>query len=200
MLINLLPHREWALARKRKNFATTLAMAALLGLLLGAGLSVWLGLQLTAQQSANSILKIEISAVDTELKKMAQVNDDLVKLNLRETTLKTLRYDGKVSSALLQEVAALLPDSLYLTALKLEGDKVGIHGVARSNEQVFEFLRLIASEGKWLTQAELIEVTGAPLSMDVLALTGMPFTMRAQLQRTRPTAKPDFVPQPSAAR
>ncbi len=199
MLINLLPHRAWALARMRRNFATALTIAALLGLLFGTGSSLWMGLQLAAQASANSILINEISAVDAELKKMAQVNEDLVKVSLRESTLETLRHEGKVSAALLQEVADLLPDSLYLTSLKQEGDKVGIHGVARSNEQVFELLRRIGSEGKWLVQAELIEVTGAPLNMDVLALTGTPFAMRALVQRTRPPADPDVVLHPSTA-
>ena len=183
MLINLLPHRAWAVARKRKNFMTTLALAALLGLALAAGASVWLGQQLGAQMSANNLLRVEVSAVDKQLKEISQVNDDMLKLRLRESTLLALQDERKLSAAWLQELSEYLPDGLYLTALKQDGDKVIVNGMARSDEQVFELLRQIASPGRWLTQAELIEVTGAPLTLDALALTGTPFAMRAHLKR-----------------
>jgi type IV pilus assembly protein PilN len=193
MLINLLPHRTWALDRQRKNFATALALAALLGLALAAGLSVWLGHQLDIQKAANQRLTVEITSVDLTLKKIAQANAELVQLNLRVSLLDSWRLKSKMSAFWLQEVADILPDSLYLTALKQDGDKVSIQGVARSNEQVFELLRRIASEGKWLAQAELIEVTQAPLSTDALALTGTPFAMRALLRQAEPPAS-DGVP------
>jgi type IV pilus assembly protein PilN len=183
MLINLLPHRAWALARKRKNFIISLALAALLGLVLAAGVRVWLGQQLSAQMSANSLLTIEISAVDKQLKEMSQVNEEMVKLRLRESTLQALQDERQLSAVWLQELAEHLPDGLYLTALKQDGDKVIVNGMARSDEQVFELLRQIASPGRWLAQAELIEVTGAPLTLDALALTGTPFAMRALLKR-----------------
>ena len=198
MRINLLPHRDWDLARKRQNFATSLGVAALLALVLGAGSNVWLGQQLTAQTSANGILKNEISAVDNVLKKMTQVHEDLVKLNFRETTLQTLRDEGKRSAVWLQEVAEHLPDGLYLTALKQDGEKVSIHGVARTNEQVFELLRRISREGQWLTKVELIEVTAASLNMDALGLTGKPFAMRALLKRIKPQADSDISQHPFA--
>ncbi len=197
MLINFLPHRKWNLARKRQKFATSLAVAALLGLVLGAGSSVWIGWQLTAQKSDNSLLKNEISAVDKALKKMTLLNEDIVKLKLRETTLQTLRDDGKRSAVWLHEVAANLPDGLYLTALKQDGDKVSIQGVARTNEQVFDFLRRISLESQWLVQAELIEVTSASLSKDDLALTGMAFAMRALLKHIKRPADFDVSQHPS---
>jgi len=183
MLINLLPHRAWALARKRKNFLTSLALAALLGLALAAAATLWFGQQLSAQMSANSLLNKEIAAVDKQLTEMAQLNDEMLKLGLRVSTLQALQDERKLLAAWLQELADDLPDGLYLTALKQDGDKVVVHGMARSDEQVFELLRQMASPARWLTQAELIEVTGTPLTLDALALTGTPFAMRAYLKR-----------------
>ncbi len=200
MLINFLPHRKWNLARKRKKFATSLAVAAFLGLVLGAGSSVWIGWQLTAQNSDNSLLKNEISALDKVLKKMTLLDADIVRLNLRGTTLQTLRNEGKRSAVWLQEVAANLPDGLYLTAIKQDGDKVSIQGVARTNEQVFDFLNRISLESQWLAQAELIEVTSAALSKDDLALMGMTFAMRALLKHIKQPVDFDVSQHPSGAR
>ncbi|MDO9279585.1 MAG: PilN domain-containing protein [Polaromonas sp.] len=183
MLINLLPHRKWALARKRKNFATALGMAALLGLVFAVASSVWMGHQLTAQRAANDILKNEIATVDALLKISSQVKADIVKLRLRETTLQAFQGERKMAAFWLQALADSLPDDLYLTALKQEGNKVNIKGLARSNDEVFELLRQVTKRGQWFAQAELIEVTAAPLTLDALALNGTPFAMRALLKQ-----------------
>jgi type IV pilus assembly protein PilN len=198
MVINFLPHRKWNLARKRKNFATCLAVCVLAALVLGAGSNAVIGRQLTAQKSANNVLQSEIAVVDKALKNMTQVNEDIVKLNVRETTLQTLQDEGKRSAVWLQEVAEHLPDGLYLTALKQDGDKVSIQGVARTNEQVFELQQRITREGQWLAQAELVEVTGASLNIDALGLTGVPFAMRAMLKRIEQQAGSNSSQHPSA--
>jgi type IV pilus assembly protein PilN len=182
MLINLLPHRKWALARKRQKFATSLMMAALLGLVIAAVSSVWLGSQISAQLLTNNVLKKEIASVDGLLNIMAQVEADMVKLKLRETAFQAFQTQRKLPAVWLQEVVENLPDGLYLTALKQAGNDVNINGVARSNEEVFELLRRVARQGQWLAQVELIEVTDASSSLNTLALTGTPFAMRAQLK------------------
>ncbi len=183
MLINFLPHRDWTLARERKKFVRTLALVALLGLLFTAVAGVWLDQQLSAQQAANQRLRLEIAAVDSQLTKIKQVKEELVKLKLREASLQALQDERQLTALGLQEVLEHLPDGLYLTALKQEGDKLMLNGMARSDQQVFQLLQQMASQGRWLAQAELTEVTGAPWTSGALALTGTPFAMRALLKR-----------------
>jgi type IV pilus assembly protein PilN len=199
MLINLLPHRKWALARKRQNVATSLMMAALLGLVFAAVSSVWLGYQISEQEAANNILKKEISSVDGLLKKAIQVKQDMAKLTLRETTLQNFQAQRKLPAVWLQEVVENMPDGLYLTALKQVGNDVNINGVARSNEEVFELLRRVARHGQWLAQAELIEVTDTPSTLDALTLTGTPFAMRALLKSSNGQAVHDAKNDPAGA-
>ena len=182
MMINLLPHREWALARKRKEFSSALLLAALLGLVFAVGTNAWMGQQLRAQLAANSILKKEISGVDRLLNITTQVKDAIAKLTLRETTLQIFQAERQLPTVWLRAVVEDLPDGLYLTSLKQAGNNVNIQGVARSNEEVFDFLSQVARHGEWFDQVELIEVTGAPLMLDALTLTHTPFAMRAMLK------------------
>jgi type IV pilus assembly protein PilN len=182
MLINLLPHRKWALARKRQNFVTSLMMAALMGLVIAAVSSVWLGHQISGQMLTNNVLRKEITRIDGLHKIMSQLDTDIVKLRRRETTLQAFQAKRKLPAVWLQEVVENLPDGLYLTALKQADNDVNINGVARSNVEVFELLRRVAHQGQWLAQAELIEVTDTPSMLDALALTGTPFAMRARLK------------------
>ena len=187
MLINFLPHREWALTRQRQQFAVSMAVAALLGLFMAAGLCTWLEQQLSVQRDANTILKQAIKAVDVQLKMKAKVKADIGTLSLRATTLQALQDERQLAAIWLDEVVGFLPEGLYLTALKQEGNTVRIDGVARSSEEVFELLREMASQGQWLARPELIEVAATPLSQDGFALVGTPmgtpFSMKAQLKR-----------------
>jgi type IV pilus assembly protein PilN len=187
MLINLLPHRSWAQGRQRKKVATGLAAAALLGLAFAVVAGVWFDQQISAQQLANSRLKQDIVGVDGRLKQIAQMEEKLLKLRARASTLQSLQDERQWPALWLHEVLDHLPDGLYLTALKQEGDKVTVNGMARSDEQVFALLKNIASQGRWLAQAELIEVTAAPVSADTLALAATPFALRALLQRPAET-------------
>jgi type IV pilus assembly protein PilN len=184
MMLNLLPHRQWAMARKRKAWAVSMVLAALVGVLVAVAISVWLARQLAAQRLASSSLKQAIAALDGQLKDKAQVKTDLVQLRLRETSLQALRDESQLAGALLQELAVHLPEGLYLTALTQDGDEVRINGAARSGQEVFELLRQMASGGQWLVRPELIEVAAAPAaSVRQGEPVGTPFSMRAWLQR-----------------
>ena len=183
MLINLLPHRAWALARQRHTWAVSVGLAALAGVLIAAGSSAWLAHQLAAQRAANNSLQQAIAAVDGQLKRQVQVQAEMGQLSLRETTLQGLRNESQLAGGWLQELATQVPDGLYLTAVKQEGDKVLISGAARSDEEVFALLRQLVSGGQWLTQPELIEVAAAPEAHSrPSSAVGTPFAMQAWLQ------------------
>jgi type IV pilus assembly protein PilN len=188
MLMNLLPHRAWAQARQRKKLATGLAAAALLGLACAALAGVWFDRQISALQAANSRLKQDIAGVDGQLQEIVQLQENMRKLTLQTSALQAFQSERERPARWLNEVLDHLPDGLYLTALNQDGDKVTLNGVARSDEQIFALLRNLASRGRWLAQAELTEVTAAPVSLNPLVPPGTPFALRALLQRPAETA------------
>lgn len=190
MLINLLPHRAWTLARKRHTWAVSVGLAALVGVLIAVAGSAWLAHQLAAQRAADHSLQQAIASVDGQLKRQVQVQADINQLSLREATLQGLRNESQLAGALLQELAMHVPDGLYLTAVKQEGDKVRISGAARSSEEVFALLRQLVSGGQWLTRVELIEVAAAPAAhVRQASAVGTPFSMQAWLQRPESPAE-----------
>jgi len=120
-----------------------MALAAGVGVLIAVGTSAWLTHQLVLQRAANNSLQQAIEAVDGQLKVKAQITANIGQLNLRETTLQDLRDESQLAGVLLREVAAHLPDGLYLTAMKQDGYKARINGAARSGGGV----RVVASDG-----------------------------------------------------
>lgn len=57
---------------------------------------------------------------------------------------------------LLEELVRQVPDGIYLTSLKQEGDRYTVSGVAQSNERVSDLLRNLGAV-PWLDHAELGE-------------------------------------------
>lgn len=177
------------MARKRQSWAVSIGLAALAGVLMALGASAWQARQLTAQQAANSRLQQAVAGVDEQLKRMAITTAELEHLSLREKTLQGVRDESPLAGFLLQELAAHLPDGLYLTAVHQEGDSVRINGIARSGEEVFELLRQMVTGGQWLVRPELIEVAAAAAALPRPGVpAGTPFAVRGFLQRPELTA------------
>ena len=182
MLINLLPHRDWALARQRQRFAGALAVAALLALALAAAMQAALQAQLQAQAEANQLLKKETAALDAKLKSLAQTESELGRLAAREAALRALSFERHLAGLLLQEVARLMPEGLYLTQLKQEGQVLLIHGLARSGNEVFDYLRRLAARGRCISRPALVEMTSAATLVQPAEPGAVAFVLHAELQ------------------
>jgi type IV pilus assembly protein PilN len=182
MLINLLPHRDWALARQRQRFARSLAVAALLALAFAAALHALLEPQHQAQAEVNRLLKKEIAALDAELKSLAKTESELGQLTAREAALRALSFERHLPRLLLQEVALLMPEGLYLTQLKQEGPVLQIHGLARSGNEVFDFLRRLAARGRGISRPALMEMTSATTLVPPAEPGAVAFVLHAELQ------------------
>ena len=182
MLINLLPHRDWARVRERQRFAGALAVAALLALALAAVMQAALQAQLQAQAEANQLLKKETVALDAKLKSLAQTESELGQLAAREAALRALSLERHLPGLLLQEVALLMPEGLYLTQLKQEGQVLLIHGLARSGKQVFDFLRRLDARGRCISRPALMEMTSAATLLQPAEPGATAFVLHAELQ------------------
>jgi type IV pilus assembly protein PilN len=191
MRVNFLPHREWALVRQQQIFTAGLLGATLLALVLAGALNAWWGQLLAAQVQSNGLLQKEIAVVQAQVQRRAQIEADLVLLNLRERAFVSLQQERQLPVMWLQEIERHLPEGLYLTSLKQEAQQVQIQGVAGSSEQVFELLRRMVKDGQCLTRPELLEVAGDSSRQDAAGPGGRPFSVRASLLRqANPPSQP----------
>jgi type IV pilus assembly protein PilN len=165
ILINLLPHREAARARRRETFHVMLAVSALLGgLLIGVGF-LWYEAQISGQQERNAILSQEISVLDAQIKEIANIESEIKALSERQKAVEDLQADRNLPVHLLNELVKQLPDGTYITSLKQENQSVSIQGVAQSNERVSELLRNLANNTPWLSKPELVEIVASTVTL-----------------------------------
>jgi type IV pilus assembly protein PilN len=158
ILINLLPHREAARKRRREIFYAALGAAAVGGLVIAGGVWLWFTAQISGQQDRNRLLSTEISKLESQIKDIATLQEEIAALRARQQAVEDLQSDRNMPVHLLNELVKQLPDGVYLTSMKQNGGMVALTGVAQSNERVSELLRNLSSNSPWLTHPDLAEI------------------------------------------
>jgi type IV pilus assembly protein PilN len=188
ILINLLPHREAAKIRRKRDFNAALLAAVLAGAAM-AGLGyAWLQGELAAQEDRNNFLKAENAKLDATIKDVANLEDEIQALIERQKAVEDLQADRNMPVFMINELVQYTPDGMYLKSLKQEGMAVTLTGVAQSNERVSELLKKLNTESKTLIKPQLIEIVASTLSLSKTEQRPVfNFTIRANLNR--PTAE-----------
>ncbi len=184
ILINLLPHREAARKRQKEQFFTQLGLSALLGGVICGAVFVWYQGQIAAQQDRNTFLQTEITRLDNEIKDIATLQAQIASLRARQTAVEDLQGDRNLPVHLLDELVTQLPDGIYLTSMKQEGQNVLLTGVAQSQERVSELLRNLSNQSVWLSKPQLVEIVASSVGgvgREQKRVSN--FTMRATLAR-----------------
>ncbi len=156
--INLLPHREARRELKKKIFWAMTALSAIVGVVtIGV---VWTILQgyISNQQSRNEFVRNENRKLDTQIKEIATLRQEIDGLRARQRAVEDLQADRNQPVYLLDELVKQVPEGIYLRSIKQEDRRINVSGWAASNERVSEFLRNLQNNSRVLEKPELIEI------------------------------------------
>ena len=184
ILVNLLPHREAARKRRREAFFATLALSAVMGVVISGAIYSWYLAQLDSQRGQNDYLKAEITRLDAQIKDIATLQAEIASLRARQGAVEDLQGNRNLPVYLLAELTKQLPDGVYISSMKQENQTVLITGVAQSNERVSEVLRNFSNNSVWLTKPELVEITAGSVTLSQKDQRRVAnFSMRVGLKR-----------------
>lgn len=189
MLINLLPHREAALAGRRQAFARYLLLAGLLALAVAAGWSAVLAQALADPTGASQQLRQDIKQLDAHIKRMDALQSVINALAQREAALQQLQDERRQPAGWMPQLMDL-PEGMHLTAVKQDSLGVHVQGAARASAQVFDWVRQLARQTQGLQRPELIDMS-APLASPAAPLpAGVAFSLKAQPRAVAAIAGP----------
>ncbi len=163
IMINLLPHREERRKRKKIAFFAGLGVAAFIGV---AVVGVWylvVQQMISGQQERNKFLSLEIAKLDVQIKDIASLKAEIASLKARQKAVEDLQIDRNVPVHVLNELVKQVPEGIYITAVKQEGQLLNVAGIAQTQERVSELLRNTAYNSEWLVKPELIESKAATI-------------------------------------
>ncbi|ARU06001.1 fimbrial protein [Comamonas serinivorans] len=184
ILINLLPHREAAKLRRKRDFNVAMFAAILAGVALAFLGYLWLQSQLADQAQRNQFLKTENTKLDETIKDVAGLEAEIQALIERQKAVEDLQADRNLPVQMINELVAYAPEGLYLRSLKQEGMAITMSGMAQSNERVSELLRRLNTESKTLVKPQLIEIVADKINISKTEQRpAFKFTVRALIQR-----------------
>ena len=157
IMINLLPHREERRKRKKIAFFAGLGLAAVAGMAIVGAWYLVVGQLVQGQQQRNAFLQAENAKLDIQIKDIASLKAEIASLKARQKAVEDLQTDRNVPVHVLNELVRQVPEGIYITAVKQDGQTLNVTGVAQTQERVSELLRNTAYNSKWLVRPELIE-------------------------------------------
>lgn len=189
ILINLLPHREEKRRRRKQAFFLGIALAMLVGLLIAGAWYLVLGEMQREQRSRNDFLQAEIRRLEGQIKDIASLKSEIEALKARQKVVEDFQIDRNMPVHLLNELTAQVPEGIYLTAIRQDGQGVAVTGVAQTNERVSEFLRNTAYHSPWLERPELVEIKAAAVTTAREQKRLFEFAVRLTLKRPQDKAQ-----------
>jgi len=191
ILLNLLPHREAERRSRREAFFFMLSAAVVFGVLLAGALYLWQVGQVARQEARNELLRSEISLLEKQIKDIATLQADIAALRARQQAVENLQADRNIPVHLLNELARLLPEGVYLTGLRQDNQAVLLTGVAQSNERVSELLRQLGHGSGWLSRPELVEIVASTVTLGPREQRrAANFTLRVRVSRSGEATPP----------
>lgn len=170
--INLLPWREEQRHEQTRQFATIAALSlALTGAIIFL-VHVTLANQIDHQKFRNKILQDEITTLDDSLKQIETLEDTKAQLLARMDVIQSLQQRRPQIVHLFDDFVRTVPEGLFLTNIKQQGENLTIEGVAESNGRVSAYMRNIDSS-KWMATPSLkvIETKKGTLRSSTFKLT-----------------------------
>ncbi|PID61742.1 MAG: pilus assembly protein PilN [Gammaproteobacteria bacterium] len=140
--INLLPWRETY--RREKNIEFGILMALCMALAGGAGFGGYKFFddKVAFQEKRNQRLDSEIALLQEELKEIKELEETKNNLLARMEIIQQLQGQRPQIVHTFQEVATRLPDGIFLTNMRQEGeDRLILEGRAESNARVSALMR-----------------------------------------------------------
>jgi type IV pilus assembly protein PilN len=196
-MINLLPHREERRRRKKIAFFAGLAVSAVVGVAI-VGLWFLVVQQLiSVQQARNKFLRDEIAKLDVQIKDIASLKAEIASLKARQKAVEDLQIDRNVPVHVLNDLVTQVPEGIYITSIKQDGQLLNVAGVAQTQERVSELLRNTAYSSEWLVKPELIESKATTLQANTRDQKRL-FDFSVRLTIKRPQDAPSAASQAAA--
>lgn len=152
--INLLPWREELRKEQTRQFISLLAISAVLTAAIILLAQVNVSKMIERQNFRNNLLTTEITKLEDQLKQIAELEENKAKLLSRMEIIQSLQQRRPQVVHVFDEIVRTLPEGIYLTSLKQQGDGFEFIGTSESNGRVSAYMRNIEAS-EWLKNPRL---------------------------------------------
>ena len=152
--INLLPWRDEKRKEQLRQFLTMLGLSVVLMIVAILAVHLQYSRMIGAQESRNTYLKTEITAVEKQIREINALAKEKKRLLARMEVIQQLQRNRPSIVHLFEEMVNVIPQGAHIKSLKQKGKNLTINGIAQSNARVSAYMRNIDGSA-WLTKPQL---------------------------------------------
>ena len=152
--INLLPWREEAREKQKRDYIGILAVVFLASAILVYVAVSLLEIMTDEQQTRNAYLQSEISLLDTQIAEIKKINERKKDIERRTDIILNLQQSRNLPTHVLDELVRIVPPWIYLSSLEKKGSLLLIEGRSESNNNVANMMRKVKAS-EWLTDPNM---------------------------------------------
>lgn len=141
--INLLPWREEAEKVKQREYFSILTLVAIIAFAIVFSISQFYQAKIDGQSARNQYLKNEIQILDLRIAEIKTLNEKKKELEQRMSVVEQLQRSRNVGTQVLNEIARIVPNGIYLTQLKKQSNTLELIGKSESNNHLANMIREI---------------------------------------------------------
>lgn len=141
--INLLPWREEAEKARQREYLTILTLVAVVALLIVLSVNQFYQMHIDGQNVHNQFLQNEIQILDLRIAKIKSLNKKKKELKKRTSVVEQLQRSRNVVTQVLDEIAKVVPNGIYLTRLEKQDNSLNVTGKSESNNHLANMIREI---------------------------------------------------------
>ncbi|MDD8060959.1 MULTISPECIES: PilN domain-containing protein [Shewanella] len=141
--INLLPWREEAREKQKRDYIGILALVFLVTSLLVYLFLSFLELVTDDQRQRNAYLQSEIDLLDTQIAEIRKITERKKDIERRTEIILNLQQSRNLPTHVLDELVRIVPPGIYLSSIEKKGSILWIEGRSESNNNVANMMRKV---------------------------------------------------------
>ncbi|MEZ0238447.1 MAG: PilN domain-containing protein [Methylophilaceae bacterium] len=178
--INLLPYRKIRRAERQRQFNMMLVGTLIAGVAVVFLGNNYISGQIETQMERNTRLENAIVQLDKEIAEIKDLKTKISAVLERKRVVENLQSGRSQAVILLDEIARLLPEGIYLKGIRQQGNVVTLDGVADTNARVATLVRNFGGSSH-LESPELIEIH--TISVNNLKQSAFTVSVKQKLQQ-----------------
>ncbi|TKD60810.1 fimbrial assembly protein [Cobetia marina] len=155
--INLLSWREERREKRSKRFFGILALAAVVGVGAGFGMSEYYQSQLEAQKQRHAFIDKEMARLNRDIKEVEDIESRRDQMLAQIELIRSLQFSRPETVRVFNQLVATLVEGAWYQSISRSGRQIKANGIAENTRQVSGLMRTLAAS----------DVFGTPTLSDV---------------------------------
>ena len=179
--INLLPWREEAREKQKKDYIGILALVFLVSSLVVYLSLGFVDMMTDNQKSRNAYLQSEISLLEKQIAEIKEIKTRKKDIERRTEIILNLQQSRNLPTHVLDELVRIVPPGIYLSSIEKKGSLLWIEGRSESNNNVANMMRKVKTS-VWLHNPNMQSIVAQNIELRQLQRFSLKVTIKENEQ------------------